>query len=352
MSADAQKALRAAIRESAFASSYYLHGEDDYMKEVASRDLVNAAADPATRDFNVDVLRASELDADSLSSVLGTPPMMAERRVIVIRDAHSLKKGARAALDRYLARPAGDVLLILVTPAGVKVDKGLAGESVPIEFEPLSGARIPKWIVYYVENELKATITGEATILLQEAVGIDVAQLRIELDKLASFSGGGVIDATAVSSVVGIRSNETLGGFLDAVGRRDAAGALSLVSGILLQPKTSAVTVVMALTTHVFGIGWALAARGRGVPPSRLEGELFGLLKDSGSLYTGRSWSEAVRSWSRATEYWSSTTIDAALVALLETDVILKGTRLSTEEQVLSNLVLHLTGTAAPRRAA
>ena len=48
--------------------------------------LVEAHVDPATCDFNVDVLRGFEVDSEKLASVLATPPMMAEWRVVVVRD--------------------------------------------------------------------------------------------------------------------------------------------------------------------------------------------------------------------------------------------------------------------------
>src|SRR5690348_16306694 len=145
------KVLRTAVKDRQFAPAYYFFGDDDYLKNEELRRLVDAAIDPATRDFNFEQLRGNDVDAMTLGSIAGTPPMMAERRGIVVRDVHALKKDARAVLDEYLERPAPDALLILVSPAGVKPDKGLAARTSAIEFAPLSGARIPKWIAYYVE---------------------------------------------------------------------------------------------------------------------------------------------------------------------------------------------------------
>jgi DNA polymerase III subunit delta len=115
----AEKALREAIRDRGpFAPVYYFHGADDYLKEGALHDLVASAVDPTTRDFNLDVRSASALDGETIDSLLATPPMMAERRVVVLRDVQALKKNARSALDRYLARPAPDLVLVLVAPGG------------------------------------------------------------------------------------------------------------------------------------------------------------------------------------------------------------------------------------------
>lgn len=346
------KALRAAVKERAFAPAYYFHGEDDYLKDEEVRRFVDAAADPSTRDFNVEIMRGGDIDAETLGSTVSTPPMMAERRVIVIRDVNALKKDARAMLDRYLKRPAPDLLLILVAPAGTKLDKSLLNTTMTAEFTPLSGARIPKWIAYYVEHDLKTSITDGAVTLLQEAAGTDLGQLKIELDKVASYSGGAAINEAAVSAVVGARPGETMGDFLDAVARRDATAALAMLPVVLQQPKASAVTTVMALTSQTLVIGWAQAARARGTPPGRLSGELYALLKESGSVYTGRSWGEFVSTCARASDVWTSQAVDDALGALLDADVALKGTRLSSDEQLLANLVLMLCGASTRRRAA
>ena len=346
------KVLRSAIKDRSFAPAYYFHGANDYLKDEEVRRMVDAAAEPATRDFNVEVVRGGDVDAETIGSTLSTPPMMAERRIVVVRDVSALKKDARAMLDAYLKRPAADLLLVLVAPAGAKADQRLVNATTSIEFDTLSGARIPKWIAYYVEHDLSSTITDGAITLLQEAAGTDLSQLKVELDKLASYTGSEAINEAAVSAVVGVRPGETMGDFLDAIARRDAAAALAMLPVVMEQPKSSAVTTVMALTAQTLVIGWAQAARDRGTHPSRLSSDLFALLKESGSVYTGRSWGEFVATCARASDVWSPRAIDDALAALLDADAALKGTRLSSDEQLLSNLALTLCGTSTRRRAA
>jgi DNA polymerase-3 subunit delta len=346
------KVLRAAIKSGTFAPAYYFHGEDDYLKEEELRRVIAAAVDPATRDFNFETLRGADLDAEALGSMVSTPPMMADRRVLVVRDVNALKKDARAMLDKYLRNPAPDLLLLLISGAAAKAEKGLTAATTAIEFKSLTGNRIPKWIVYYVEHDLGSTITEGAATLLQEAVGTDLAQLRIELDKVSSYTAGGAITEAAVSAVVGVRPGETMGDFLDAIGDRNAPKALAMLETILQQPKASAVTTVMALTAQTIAIGWAQAARDRGTSPAKLNGDLFNLLKESGSVYTGRSWGEFVSACVRASGTWTPQAIDDALDALLGADACLKDTRLSSDEQLLSNLILSLCGAATRRRAA
>lgn len=349
-----QKSIRAAMQSGAFEPVYYFFGDEEFLKDDMVRQVLDAAVDPATRDFNLEFVRGADVSAESLGSLLGTPPMMAERRVVVVRDVSALKKDARATLEKYLNSPAPDVLLLLVAPGGAKADKVLESRTrgSAVEFEPLTGDRIPRWINYYAEHDLGTRITAEAAALLQDAVGPELPQLKLELDKLANYAGASPIDENAVVAVVGVRPGETMSALLDAIVARDAPAALALLPGVLQQPKVNAVQLVMALSTHMLCIGWASAARDRGVSPSRLSGELFGVLKTSGSVFSGRAWGDMVTCCVRASELWGGREVDAALELLLQADASLKGTRMSSDEQLLATLILAMSGRGSRRRAA
>ena len=77
-----------------------------------------------------------------------------------------------------------------------------------------------------------------------------------------------------------------------------------------------------------------------------LEREYFSLLKESGA-FPMRPWGEAVTCWARAVPRWDAAACDAALTRLLAADEALKGTRVSSEEQVVTSLVLGMCADAA-----
>jgi DNA polymerase-3 subunit delta len=339
------KALRPALQDKQFSPAYYLHGEDEYLKEEALRHLIDAAIDPATRDFNLDQRRGSEIDAETLASLVGMPPMMAERRVVVIRDVTALKKDARVALENYLNKPASDVLLIMTAPADAKHDKAVSGRAVMVDCAPLTGAQVPKWIASRVEKTLQTTITADAIELLQDAVGSDLGQLAIELEKLAAYARGraGGIDVEAVEAVVGVHREETPGMLLDAIAMRDSTRALELLPGVLRQPKNGAVPLVMALTTQTLALA---IGRARNIPPARQSNEYFQLLRAGSSNLTSRAWGEATSAWARASGKWSAKELDHALAVLLQTDLALKGSKVSSEEQILATAILQICNAA------
>jgi DNA polymerase III subunit delta len=352
MSVSPLKVLRDAVKSQRFDGAYYVAGEDGFQAEDAVKQLVNSASDPATRDFNLDMRRGSELDVAELDALLSALPIMAPRRVIVIREVNLLRKDVRKVLDDYLAHPAPETVLILVAAPGTKVDPVLSKTATPLAFNPLTEDRIPRWIAHYAVTEHSARITEKGAELLHIAVGADLYQLAAEVDKLASYSNGGEIDEAAVAAVVGVRHGESLGPLLDAVGEGNAQRAIPLVPIVLGQPKQSAVTVVMALSTQFLALGWARAKLDEGSSRSRLATELFGLLKRNPSQYTGRSWSGSVTAWMGMLDRWSSRGIDRVLGVLLEVDVALKETRLSGDEQLITGVVLRICSEATAQRAA
>ena len=353
MSASSLKTLRDAIKRRSFDGAYFISGEDDYQKDDAVRQLVEATLEPGLRDFNLDTRRAVDLDAETLGVLLSTPPMMSDRRVIVLREVNALKKEARRALDQYLKSPASDLLLIMTAAVGTRADTGLSSSATVLQFDLLTGDRIPKWISHHATSALGIRITEPAVELLQAAVGSDLHQLAGELDKLASYvqGRGEEIGEDAVAAIVGVRRGETQADLLDAVADRNLSRSLELVPHVLAQPKTTAVSIVMALSTQMLAISWGRARLDEGLSRARLAQEYFDLLKETGA-FTGRSWGSATAVWARAAERWSREALDRALDSLLEADVALKESRVSSEEQLLATVVLSLCATDERNAAA
>ncbi|MFN9577461.1 MAG: DNA polymerase III subunit delta [Gemmatimonadota bacterium] len=340
----ALKALSQALETRAFAPIYHFLGDDDFRKDEAVRRVMDAELEPSLRDFNLEQRRGGDLDPATLASLLDTPPMMSDRRVVVVREADGLRKGAREALARYCAKPAPDTVLVLVSPAGAKAEKGFAEGAVAVAFDALGEDDVEKWLAKRAKA-LGTAIEGPAASLLQSFAGNDLALLAQELEKLAAYTNGAPIGVAAVEAVVGVRPGHSMADLLDAVARRDAAAAVTLVPGVLAQPKTTAVQVVMALASQTLALGYLAARRAEGVGPGQLERETWGLLKGSGA-YTGRPWPEAVSAWGHAAAkgWWSAEAAERALPALLEADLALKDSRVSSEEGVLLSLVLSLCG--------
>src|SRR3989442_4510254 len=112
--------------------------------------------------------------------------MMAERRIVVLREVNALKRESRNFLDEYLKNRAPDLLLLMTAAVGSKPDGALLTSSTPLQFDPLTGDRVPRWIAHTASSEFGVRMSESAIELLQPAVGNDLHQLAGEVGKMAS----------------------------------------------------------------------------------------------------------------------------------------------------------------------
>src|SRR5260370_813356 len=73
-------ALLRSLKRGAPDPVYYLHGDEDVLKDEAVRALLERAVDPAARDFNIDQRWAPDLDPEAFHALVNTPPMLAPPR--------------------------------------------------------------------------------------------------------------------------------------------------------------------------------------------------------------------------------------------------------------------------------
>jgi DNA polymerase-3 subunit delta len=349
-SAAGLKLLSSAIKQRVFAPAYLLHGADDLRKQEALDALLTAALDPGTRDFNLEQRRGAEMDAETLASVLNTPPLMSTRRAVVVRDVNALRKDARAALDRYLARSSPDTLLVMTLPVEVEPDASMSEAVVRVELGAMDDHEIPRWITQRVERQ-GGTITSGALDLLHEGLGTDLGRMRVEIEKLIAYSGARPIDEAAVTAVVGVRSDVTMLDFLRAVWRRDATRAAAMAPGLLEQPRSTAVFVVMALSSSALALSFARGYLDRGRSRGALRNELFQLLRGGGSVY-GLPWGALIDLWMETVDLWTAVELDDTIRRLLAADRALKESRVSTEDQVLASLAFGMCAREHRREAA
>ena len=202
---------------------YLLHGDEEVLKDEAIRALLDAAVG-TNRDFNLDVRYAADLTPESFDALVNTPPMLAERRAVVVRGVEQLgkrKTKLREEVARYVTKPNPTTVLVLVVAAGEEVDAELARGSSAVLIEPLAADRVPGWLHHHAST-LGVTLAPDAADLLLKAVGNDLSTLAQELGKLASLAAGAgrAVTPDDVTSLVGVRRGETVVDLVDAAMER------------------------------------------------------------------------------------------------------------------------------------
>jgi DNA polymerase-3 subunit delta len=328
---------------------YYLHGEEDVLKHEAVRALVDRAVEPGSRDFNVDQRAAAELDAEALHALLNTPPMLAERRAVVLRGVEQLRKKSkpREALLTYLERPSPTTLLVLVQGDVEAPEADLTRHATTVSIERLPPERAVRW-VSHAAGERQLKIEPAAAELLVVAVGSDLGALRQELDKLAVLVQGRSAGPADVSALVGLRQGETLQDLVDATLAREPARAARLVERVLDQSGMTGVRIVSALGTALVGTALSRAELDRGTPRARLADVLFRHLV-AARPFGLRGYKIEAGQWAEWSVRWGAPELRGALRLALAADRALKSTGVSDEGGVVRQLVLSL---AVPAREA
>ena len=336
--------LAAAFKQGRYDPAYYFHGAEDVLKEDAVRYLLDNALDPSLRDFNFDQRSAGQLEPDAVADLCNTLPMMAERRIVLVRDVEAWKRKtkARAALLEYLKDPSPQTIVILVQgSAEAAEDKELVKHAVSVEFKAPTGTEAEKWLDREARKLGIAFGPGAAEHLLK-CTGTDLSALRLELGKFSALPEGTVVTEELVGDLVGVRRGETALDWRDAVLNGDAARAVTLLGPVLDQSGVSGVRLLMLLGTSLTAVGVLRAAYDRKVRGQALVKVAWDALK-AARPWGLAPWNEETANLARWAERWPAPRLRRALEAALAADIALKSTTLSDERAVLADLVMTLT---------
>lgn len=238
---------------------FFLHGEDAFRKDEAARELLEAHVDPGTRDFNLDQVRGGELTLEALASLLGTPPMMANRRVILLREVEGLATDARARdlLVATAASPPRGLVLILVssTSSSAAFYRTLEKSARSAKFPALAEGDIPGWLMERARERFDRGLDEDAAVTLAAGLGSDLGLMARELEKLHAVAPDGEPISLATVEAAGLRlPTQNLWGWFDLVGEKrfvEAHRALPLLEA----QGEGAVRLVIGIASQLLRIG-------------------------------------------------------------------------------------------------
>ncbi|HEV8148903.1 MAG TPA: DNA polymerase III subunit delta [Gemmatimonadales bacterium] len=329
-------------------SAIYLHGDEDVLKDEAVRTILEQVVDPGLRDFNYDQRSAAQLEPDAVETLCNTLPMMADRRLVVIRDIELWQKRARArtAVLHYLQNPAAETILVLVQGAPRheedrrEADPDLVGLSCAVELDRYGPKLAEQWVQKRAQ-ERDIRLAPEAAAHLVKAVDGDLSAARSELDKLAGLGGAELVTLEQVTASLGIRHGETPADWCDAVLADHSGQAASILPHLLAQSGVSGVNLLNQLGTQLIGLGLARAWHDRGLRAGNLERAIRdALLRVRPPVRL--DYRSSAEQWSRLAVAWPKERVAAAIRAARRADQRLKGTSLADERGILFDLIMQL----------
>jgi DNA polymerase-3 subunit delta len=168
------------------------------------------------KDFNFDLLYGRETRIDKILAAVRSFPMMAEKRLVIVRGFLSVgenaddddegedgkstsSKKAEASgnlndLIPYLENPNKSTILVMVDqngkiPGNKKFGKVIKDSSIGFSyhFEKPGDSGLTDWVTDWAKKKHSGGISPDAAMLLVENVGDNLSALSTEIDKLCTF---------------------------------------------------------------------------------------------------------------------------------------------------------------------
>lgn len=230
---------------------YVLHGQDVFLQQQQCAELVRLLTETDEAGLATVKFDASAELSDVLDE-LRTAPLLAQRRIVIVRDADDFLLKHAESLEKYLASPARTGTLILLVeswPPKMPKTKGQTGKDVSAAVKSLAGvvrkvgelincsapsaSAVPGWISQTAQARGKQ-MAPQATRLLAEWVGTDLATLDGEIAKLAIYVGDRKeISVSDVSAVAVAAAGVKPFALTNAIDRRNTRAALTALSAMM-----------------------------------------------------------------------------------------------------------------------
>jgi len=169
---------------------YVLLGTDQFLLDAARKEVVAGNIGPADPQTCVSVFDATAEAAEVLDE-LRTLPFLAERRVVIVRDADAFVAAHREKIEKYVESPTATAALVLMLsscPKNTRLYKAVAKAGEIIQCSADDKSR-PVGFVREAANRRGKRIGSQAADLLIAAKGTDLAALDSEMEKLALYVG-------------------------------------------------------------------------------------------------------------------------------------------------------------------
>lgn len=235
------------------------------------------------KDFNYNLFYGRESRPDRVVETARSYPMMADRRLVVVRDFLQLGQkpsgdeeeeeggsgdGTINDLIPYLQKPNPTCVLLLIdansnVPGNKKIGKAIKDSSIGYHqhFETQLIDGLAEWVQVWAKTQRHRLIETNAASLLVQMVGDSLSALSTELDKLFTFKDSGEsVTIDDVKKVVGETRHFNAEELKSAIIQRDQTKALHIAEQLLQQSDNITGTVIrtVAFLNFVFISLWQM----------------------------------------------------------------------------------------------
>ena len=186
---------------------YLLHGEEPYLIDEAATFLEHNVLQEHEKVFDQQILYGSDSDAKYIMEQLMIFPMIAPRRMVIVREAQQMDD--IIGLETFVQKPVPSSILVLCHK-GKSLDKrtklydGIKKNGFILAADKLKESDVLPWILSMAE-ELNLKIDHDAAEAMIELIGGEISRLYPELKKLATHAAPGTpITKLEILDLVGL----------------------------------------------------------------------------------------------------------------------------------------------------
>lgn len=243
-----------------FKPVYFLQGEEPFYIDKISDFIAENALTEDERSFNQTVLYGLDTDVATIVSEAKRFPMMAQRQVVIIKEAQRVRnlipagEDAKSELLNYFQNPQPTTVLVMChkykkIDARKKIGKGIktAAEKHGVFFtsEKVKDWNLSSWIEERVKSLGYHTDPRTASILA-EYLGNDLGKIENELGKLfIDLKKGEAITPELIERNIGISKDYNIFELQKAIINRDVAKANKIVLHFAKNQKEHPIQMVL-----------------------------------------------------------------------------------------------------------
>jgi len=253
---DEVKQLVTDIKNGKIKPIYFLMGEEAYYIDKISDFIETTILAEEEKGFNQMVLYGRDVSIDDIVANAKRYPMMAERQVVIVKEAQDLSRTIENLLS-YADNPQLTTVLV-INYKYKKLDKrkalykAIKKVGVVYENKKLYENKVPDWIRRVLAPK-DYTISPKAAQMLVEFLGTDLSKISNELDKLQIIlPKGSQITPEIIEENIGISKDFNNFELRKAVGERNVVKANQIINYFGENPKGNPMVVTVSLLFNFF----------------------------------------------------------------------------------------------------
>ena len=246
------------VKAGVFKPVYLLMGDEPYYPELVCQAIIDNCVDEASKDFNETICFGADVNAGQVVTEARRFPMMAERQLVVVKEAQMMKDLEKVAV--YCEDPLDSTVLVLLLHKASadkrkSLYKSVMKTGVVLDSPAVRDYEIANWIIrYYAGRGLR--IDPDAAALLGESAGTDLGTIAVETDKLLKNlpEGATRVQVEDIEKNVGVSRQFSIFELTRELSYKHSEKALKIASHIGSAAKFAMPMAVSALHTHFYRI--------------------------------------------------------------------------------------------------